>query len=76
MQKQQKVIHPLEAQNAPLLLTRREIALRYGISLRHLDYLIRDGIIPSVRLGKRCLRIPVEAADKVVRDLQTGGLAR
>jgi excisionase family DNA binding protein len=58
--------------HSPLYATRAQIAARYSISLRHLDYLIKDGIIPSVRLGKRCLRIPVSEADAYVKSLQTG----
>jgi len=76
MKTQTESIDHLEAHSAPMLATRRVIATRYSISLRHLDYLIRDGIVPSVRLGKRCLRIPVEEADKIVHALQTGGLKR
>lgn len=58
----------------PLYATRAQIAARYSISPRHLDYLIKDGIIPSVRLGKRCLRIPISEADSYVKSLQTGGV--
>jgi hypothetical protein len=56
----------------PVYATRAQMAARYSISPRHLDYLIKDGIIPSVRLGKRCLRIPVSEADAYVKSLQTG----
>ena len=58
--------------HSPLYATRAQIAARYYISLRHLDYLIEDGIIPTVRLGKRCIRIPVSEADACVKSLQTG----
>ena len=58
----------------PIYATRAQIAERYAISKRHLDYLIRDGVIPSVRLGKRCLRIPIAKADAYLESLQTGGM--
>ena len=61
--------------HSPLYATRAQIAARYSISPRHLDYLIKDGIIPSVRLGKRCIRIPVREADAYVKSLQTGEAA-
>ena len=60
--------------NDPVYATRAQIAERYSISKRHLDYLIRDGVIPSVRLGKRCLRIPIAKADAYLESLQTGGM--
>lgn len=58
---------------SPRYITRQNAAARYEVSIRHLDGLIRDGIIPAVRLGKRCLRIPVAKADAVVESLETGG---
>ena len=58
----------------PIYATRAQIAERYAISKRHLDYLIRDGVIPSVRLGKRCLRIPIAQADAHLESLQSGGM--
>lgn len=64
-------VSPLEA--SPRYITRQNAAARYEVSIRHLDGLICDGIIPAVRLGKRCLRIPVAKADAVVESLETGG---
>ena len=57
----------------PVYATRAQMAARYSISPRHLDYLIKDGIIPSIRLGKRCIRIPVSQADAYLKSLQIGG---
>ena len=57
----------------PVYATRAQMAARYSISPRYLDYLIKDGIIPSVRLGKRCIRIPVSQADAYLKSLQIGG---
>jgi hypothetical protein len=59
--------------HSPLYATRAQIAARYYISLRHLDYLIEDGIIPTVRLGKRCIRIPLDKADASLESLIIGG---
>ena len=59
--------------HSPLYTTRAQIAARYSISPRHLDSLIKDGIIPSIRLGKRCIRIPVSQADAYLKSLQIGG---
>lgn len=57
----------------PKYINRAQAAKRYGVSIRKLDYLIEDGIIPAARLGKRCLRIPVHRADEVIARLVTGG---
>ena len=55
------------------LITRQQATKRYAVSLRHLDGLICAGVIPSVRLGKRCIRIPVEKADASIESLTIGG---
>ena len=68
------VQHRTLSNAAPIYATRAQIAERYSISKRHLDYLIKDGVIPSVRLGKRCLRIPIAQADAYLESLQTGGI--
>ena len=68
------VQHRTLSNAAPIYATRAQIAERYAISKRHLDYLIKDGLIPSVRLGKRCLRIPIAQADAYLKSLQTGGI--
>lgn len=57
----------------PKYINREQAAKRYSISIRKLDYLIEDGVIPAARLGKRCLRIPVERADAIIARLETGG---
>ena len=44
----------------PLLLTRYEAADLLGISYGHLRQLIRNGEIPSVKLGRR-VKIPLAA---------------
>ena len=56
-----------------VLLTADEIAARYSISLREVRRLTANGFLPTVRLGRRCVRIPVEAADRAMLELATGG---
>ena len=68
------VKHDTSKGTVPIYATRDQIAERYVISKRKLDYLIQEGVIPSVRLGKRCLRIPIAQADACLESLQTGGL--
>lgn len=50
--------------SSPVLIRKSDACQRYGISLRFLNDLIAEGRIPSRKLGRRCLRIPVAAADK------------
>lgn len=58
----------------PLLIDRRAAAVRYSLSLRTVDTLLTDGILPRVKLSKRCTRIPVAEADAMIMNLKTGGL--
>jgi len=37
------------------------------------DYLVRQGVIPSVNLGVRNTRVPVEALKQRIREMATGG---
>lgn len=48
----------------PVLIRKPDACRRYGISLRFLDDLIAEGSIPTRKLGRRCCRIPVAAADE------------
>jgi excisionase family DNA binding protein len=38
-----------------LLHSRADAALLLGVSLRHLDYLLKSGAVRSVKIGKRTL---------------------
>lgn len=69
-----QITHLKQADAGQIYATREQIAVRYAISKRKLDYLIKDGLIPSVRLGKRCLRIPIAKADACIESIQTGGI--
>jgi len=44
-----------------ILVTVPEAARLLGIKTWRAYALIRAGVIPSVRLGERCLRVPVDA---------------
>lgn len=56
-----------------ILMTRKEASQRYSVSLRNIDYLIHDSVIPTIKLGRRCIRIPVADADKAILQFRTGG---
>jgi hypothetical protein len=56
-------------------MRRADFAKRWSICLRALDHLVTAGIVPTVKLGKRCVRIPVEQADAALMAYQTGGKA-
>lgn len=45
----------------PILVTVPEAARLLGIKTWRAYALINAGVIPSVRLGERCLRVPVDA---------------
>lgn len=48
-------------------------AARADISPRHIYRLIEEGVIPVIRLGRRCVLIPVEQADAALMAFATGG---
>ena len=56
-----------------LLMTRHAYAERTAFSLRKLDTLIAEGVIPAIKFSKRCVRVPVKEADKALLDLVIGG---
>jgi len=56
-------------------ITKQEAAKRYGLCLRYVSILIEQGILPSVKLGRRCVRLPVEKCDKALESLEVGGRA-
>lgn len=57
-----------------ILITKKQAADRYSISLRFLSELIDAGVIPSIRLARKCVRVPVDAADKAIMHYRTGGM--
>lgn len=45
-------------------MTRKEAATRYSLSVPQVDRFIVEGVLPSIKFGRRCLRIPVKLADQ------------
>ena len=58
-----------------ILMTKAEACTRYSLSLRYLSELIDAQVIPVIRLGRKCVRIPVKAADEKLLSYQIGGAA-
>lgn len=52
-------------------VTIQDFAKRVSVSRRHISDLTARGVIPSCKLGRRCVRIPLERALQVMRDLET-----
>lgn len=65
-----------EKESKRKLITRADAAQRYSFSLRHIDNLICAGLIPTVKLSKKCVRIPVDQADAAFDQLVTGGRSK
>jgi hypothetical protein len=47
-------------------ISREEFATRWNLSPRYVSDLIADKVLPSVKLGRRCLRIPIPEADEAL----------
>jgi excisionase family DNA binding protein len=58
----------------PIYMSKAQACKRYGFCLRYISMLIEQGIIPSVKLGRRCIRIPIAKADEALESLTTGGI--
>ena len=50
--------------------TYAQFAARANISKRFLQELCAEGVLPTVKLGRRCVRIPVERALKKLESLE------
>jgi excisionase family DNA binding protein len=48
------------------LPTKRDIARRYGVSLRTVDRWVSEKLIPHIRFGNRCIRFRWEAVEKAI----------
>jgi len=57
----------------PYCITKVEAAKRYGLTWRKCHVLIAEGVIPSIRLGHRTLRIPIKKADAAMDKLADAG---
>ena len=51
--------------------TYAQFAARVSISKRFLQELCANGVIPTVKLGRRCVRVPVKRALEILRKLET-----
>lgn len=58
------------------LLTKRKFAKLLGISLRTLDRMISEGMIATVRLSTRTVRISPGELDRLVREKTVQNEAR
>ena len=54
-------------------MTRDQAAKRYAVSLRQIASMLAGGVLPRVKLGRKCIRIPIQEADTTMRRLVTGG---
>jgi len=61
------------AQEPPRLITRQQAGTRYCFSIRKIDDLISAGVLPAIKLSKKCVRIPVAQADEAFDRLTVGG---
>ncbi len=62
-----------EIETQVVALRRKDFAIRWSICLRTLDDLVTAGIVPTIKLGKRCVRIPVEPADAALMAYMANG---
>lgn len=52
--------------------THEQFAARTNISKRFVQELCANGVIPTIRLGRKCVRIPVSRALAKLRDMEVG----
>ena len=50
-------------------LTRPEAAERYRVGLRTIDRWIREGRLPKIQIGSRCIRLPQQQCDAALMRL-------
>jgi hypothetical protein len=53
--------------DAPLILTRRDLATRYQVGIRTIDRWVAEKRIPVLRFSKRCLRFEADECDAALR---------
>lgn len=44
-------------------ITKQRFADRWDVTERYIEILIKDNVLPVVKLGKRCVRVPVVEGD-------------
>jgi len=56
----------LQEKMQPLLVSTKEIAVRYSAHPKTVLKWVRAKVLPVVRINKRCIRFNVEVCDKVM----------
>jgi len=64
------VLPPLEATDDLVLLRRRELAHRLGLSPRSVDNLTAKKLIPYIKISPRCVRFSLEAVLRALNRLE------
>jgi len=59
-------VQGLQEQMQPLLVSTKEIAVRYSAHPKTVLKWVRAKVLPVVRINKRCIRFNVEVCDKVM----------
>jgi len=59
-----------------VFMTKKEAMAHFNLGKRRLQYLIEDGVIPSVKFGYRTVRIPVRQATESLLALAKVGESR
>jgi len=54
------------APSAPLLVDAKTLAARYGIAAKTVRVWGQEGILPYVKISRRCVRYPVADCDRII----------
>jgi len=74
MDKKAQASHTTETETECRALTRASFAKRWEISERYVSILISENILPSVKLGRRCIRVPTAEGDAALLNYMQHGL--
>ena len=66
-------LNPVTRQSDEGLVNKKAIASRYGISLRKVDYLREQEILPWYELPPRCIRFKPSECDAAMARYRRGG---
>lgn len=55
-----------ESTAAPLLVDAEALAARYGVALKTIRKWTGDGLLPVVKLSRRCARYPLADCDAII----------
>ena len=67
-------LNPATTQSDEGLVNKKAIASRYGISLRKVDYLREQEILPWYKLPPRCIRFKPSECDAAMARYRRGGV--